>query len=685
MAVNNTRIKITFIEELVASDFISFDLSSSAFIDVLIKVMSETWQPSRLTKNTVPVAAIPSINTDAFNYSKSFNLDYNSVDQFDIQYSLNSVEIQVNNVFFYLDNLVTNVPDKIIVEFGLPVAFNEFKVDSSSIGQAVDNCNNVKYSMTANVNIKKYILDGTEYIVDNALLEIDYPRGEEFRITLIDEHDQEIYFPTQTTVSLFPKPSILDYWLYDKLLEQNITANVSPSLNGGTVQINVVDIDGLVLEYSLDNTTYTTSNIFTGQANGDYIAYVKDQFNCIKQKSFSVTSLGTRPQHVSISEANSINFVEVETIDDVTIFKNDVNSFNVDGLEEFKYSDNTIFNKKDTPVIQIKCNYSTIAAKLRYEDESEYNLVIAKRSNNLSKYEKLDCVYYKHKSGKLGIYFNSGDVYDQLDVVTGQYELNGNLPLFAKIGNYVDVGPFGVLKVYSVLLDSDINKKIILFDQVYDGITTISTAASLYDLLNFEIYEIELDLNVLASGLYDIVITASDPNYDEVVFVSENMDIQEYHEYSVPIIYNNNVRNNRDIFYKYNIKNFIRVFYSDIDGYFKEESELNIGDNSASSVKSMMNGGDRWLFEELNKKRMQTLAIALSCEHIFISGIGYLKDESLTIDKIKNTNTYSIQASMIKSGVSYSTKDSGYSGSDELNEELYVPKLLVDGINLIKL
>ena len=112
-----------------------------------------------------------------------------------------------------------------------------------------------------------------------------------------------------------------------------------------------------------------------------------------------------------------------------------------------------------------------------------------------------------------------------------------------------------------------------------------------------------------------------------------------------------------------------------VEDSIKESNSININDDNVRSISSMLNNGDKFLFEDLDKKKMITLSIALSCEYVFISGIGYVKDGDLGLEKIQNTNVYEIKANMLKTGEAYSNNDSGYSGTDELNQTIYVPAL----------
>ena len=62
---------------------------------------------------------------------------------------------------------------------------------------------------------------------------------------------------------------------------------------------------------------------------------------------------------------------------------------------------------------------------------------------------------------------------------------------------------------------------------------------------------------------------------------------------------------------------------------------------------------------------MRTLVIALSCENVFINGIGYLKNGNLGVEPIENTNLHEVVAEMIKTNINYNTNTRGQEGVDD--------------------
>jgi hypothetical protein len=694
----NSVITITFNTVFVIDDDLSFDLAS-AIDSSLIRKFKETWKLVRNNNYLIPSLEISlsrysSNNSgymlDSYKWAKYFSIDFNLLSEFTVVVSNNVVQITSNSPNYIFANF-SNTSDATAVISNI-AQLSAFNVTNEAVTQATVNCDNINIGLTSDINIAKYILDNNEVVLNNTQLDLVYPRGVDFKIQLFDDEDRIIYYPGQTTynplLTVFELNRISNEVIkYDLLLAQNITPNVNVSILGATVQIVVLNVENLVLEYSLDAVTYQASNLFPGQANGDYTVYVKDQFNCLKQKDFTVDGIGTRESFAMISKANPLNFIQLEDIEGVNIFKNDSNSFGYDGFENIKYCDNTIFDNKDSTSMQIKSNFANITAKFRFESDlvaDEIVIDFVKKSDNLSKYENLDCVYYKHKSGKLAIYFNSGNTYNSLGAIIGTYELNGNLPNFAKIGNVINLDGIGAFAIYNVIKDSDINKKVILLDELYNGALTVSKIECLYDLLNFDVFEAEVSFALFEVGLWDAAVELSNDENDKVTFQSENIDIQEEHKNSINIISYNSLKNNRDVFYKYGIRFFSKFYYSHVEGYTKEESEININDNSAGSIKSILNFGDQFLFEGLTKKQMEQLSIVLSSEFVFINGVGYLKDGDLDIENEEGTNVYSIKAKMLKTNENYTTQESGYSGTDELVEEIYIPTLSTDGVNFIK-
>lgn len=71
------------------------------------------------------------------------------------------------------------------------------------------------------------------------------------------------------------------------ILITNIDTTDDTGASDGTAIINSFS-SATTIEYSIDGSTYTTNNTFTGLAEGDYTAYVRDELGCEAQKDFTI-------------------------------------------------------------------------------------------------------------------------------------------------------------------------------------------------------------------------------------------------------------------------------------------------------------------------------------------------------------------------------------------------------------
>jgi hypothetical protein len=175
----------------------------------------------------------------------------------------------------------------------------------------------------------------------------------------------------------------------------------------------------------------------------------------------------------------------------------------------------------------------------------------------------------------------------------------------------------------------------------------------------------------------------SNSDKDKVTLLSENIDISDYQPNTLAIKYYNT--NNRDIFYKYGIENFIRIPYVSIKAGIQDDSEVLIGDLSSSLTTSTVHEIDEFTFTDLTDEIMRKLAIALSCDNVFINDVGYVKSSDLTIETIENTNLHELKAIMIKTNINYNNNRQGQTGKDIFGIDVNIPPFLTDGVGFIKI
>jgi len=690
----NSKLTVNFTGEMLENDFISFEVFNNLTNNVILLVV-ETWKVSRRASFEIPTLKIADSNNVAQNFILYFDIDYNGSNLFTINY-LNETQVEIianSNKYtfqelFYLGNInasIINTTDNVTA----------FEVLSYSINPIIPTnpCEDFIIRIESDGAIESYILDGVLInITPTETLDITYPRGVDFKIRLFDSVGKEINYPSQTNVDINNTGPFNKSYFLPKFLVSDLNIQVNSFINGSTVILNVNESSSLtgeliplIKEYSLDNISWFSSNIFSGQLDNDYTAYVRDNYGCKISKTFIVDSVSTRKPIFSISKANAFNFIKIEQANGIDIFENEDNTFINFNENLVPYCIPQIFNNKDEPFLQIKSNHNLPQLFIRKYDGTENELVFEKMSNNIDRFLRLDCFAYQYSNGNLALYFTQGNQYDELGNIIGQYDLNGNLPDFAIKGNYINVDGLGTFQINSNIIDNENNVKIILTDFSYNGPIIPTKVSSIYNLIDYDIYQHKFDLSDLNEGLYDLLIKTKPIGEDEFIYyLSESFNIATKHDYSLHIKYYNKNTNNRSIFYKFNIKNTVRLFYTQKEGYFLQEQDINVNDDSVKSIRSFLNRGHKFVFDDLTERQMETIVIALSSEFVFINGRNYVKDGEVEVEIIDNTNLYSITAKMLLSSQSFDIEDTGYSGQDELDENIFIPNIITDGTNFIK-
>jgi len=672
-----SKIVLTFSGDPVNNETISFyrylldtPTTKSQVLETFLDVgrVSSFTVPKVIT--TDPPYSIPG-SYSAQLYQTYFRIDHNGYNLYTVTYTAaNVVTIEFNNDLWAIDTVV--LPSTVTaVVTNLTVQTFQL-VGSATFSQATKECRTVNVSietteLTTKVWVNNYY-SGFPNTTNPAVFPVT--RGIDNVIKLENATGDVITY--------------IDNIYFDYLTTENITVDVIQYLTGATLNISVIDIIGLTLEYSLDNINWQTSNVFTGQEEGTKFLYVRDQFGCVKSKEYIINALGTRDPFLRISKANSINFSKVEVVDGCSIFANDENSLACATLQKYKHITDTLFQTCDTTTIQLKSNYDTVSAVLRNSNNVDTSLTITKKSANLSRFKRLDGAwYYKYREGKLGIYFENGTSYTDEGAVIETYTLNGNLPEFAIIGQQISIDTLGIYEIVDVLYDEVKNKRVMIVNYVYASIEPVATIVeSVYDVLPYEIYEFVIDWSLFSIGKYTVVITNTDEINGTVTDSSERISLLTEHLNTLAISYSNN--NNKDIFYKYGIMHFIRIPYVKFMAVQQDENEINITDDSSVVVESTVHEKNEILFDVLTDQLMRKLVVALSSENLFVNGTGYVKDGGVSSENIDSTNLYEVTATLLKTNVSYNNYKPGESGIEAGTSTLEIPQIITDGANFIK-
>jgi len=660
----NSKLTITFNREALDGEFIfvrrrpvnnpaNVTIDSELFLDTM---RNSTGKIATVLASGASGYVLGSNTCYVFNYY--FNIDYNGYGLYllpnpDLNMNNNNMTIELLNPDWEFDSFeATNGFATAVIENAPAPTFYMIGDPVYSMATVGTQCDMIKASITTSELATKLSLNGVVVNANNTNNPaiIEFPRGIGYYFTLEDALGQQIIYP-----ELYGMPYPRGY--FDFLSVANITVAVTKSMIGATVTINVKDTAGLILEYSLGDGNWQSSNIFTGQAVGDYVGWVRDQFECYKSVEYSVTEFGTRSPYLFISEANSLSFKERLDIDNCGVYKNDTNTLSYESDADIVTCDEILFQTCDITTIQLHSNYTTIIPTLRKLDGTEVTLPLTKKTTNLNRFSRMDAWVYSYNSEYSGIYFIDGWIYDQYGAQVEEYALLGNLPDLAIIGQYITIIGIGTFLIEDSIYDETVGKKAIIIKYNHTGIATPVIIESTYDLLPFEVYEFAINWSIYGEGLYDVVIENTDAQNGSVFLMSENIDISEKQEGTVAIKYFN--ANNRDIFYKFGIQNFIRIPLVYKKAIPKDDIEINITDDGTDVIKSAVHEADEFSFDGVSETLMRKIVIALSSENVFINNIGYAKDGGVSVANESTTNSYFVTATMIKKGVNYTGNRNG--------------------------
>lgn len=599
------------------------------------------------------------------NYANAFNLDYNISSLFtvvsfpgEINSGLGTVIITAKYSNAVFDNVDYNNDAEITIEneFALP----EFSITGITFSAASTNkCQNVKVNVTTNHLATKII---SPVSVDPNIanpFSFDVLRSQLVNIIARDINGLQV---SQTITT----PSYLNANNF------NIVANNSP--NGATAVINNTGLSGLTLQYSLDNATWQSSNVFPGLEAGDFTAYIKDQFGCSTSLGFNVSEFNISDSYFLYPKSNSIRLAERVVWDYINVFKTDENTLSCESDVELPYKEVQEWQSSDVITNQFRSNYASNVVTAEKLDGTITNILITKKTQNIGIKDKRDAIQYNLGSGKTGIYFNAGNTYDfDTGVINGSYLLNGGRPEWALIGNYIQIGVswFQIEQIlYSEVKASDI----LVISNVYTGTEATVIVGSIYNRENFEVYEYTVNMASFLNSDFRTKLVASDTHFATKTFLSEQINVQLKRSDLLEIKYKNS--RNTDINYSTGIEHLIRVPFNKLSGKYEDENETYKTDTTAILLGSELFEIDEILLEPNTKEIWRKINIALSHDTIEVNSVGYVKSAGFTTEgPLGETNLYVLTASMIKIGNVYNG-NSGDSFGYTDEENIEIPNLL---------
>jgi len=641
----------------------------------------ETFRESRLGSNQVELPIFEpddGFHPDRYfgfistNYKNAFNLDHNAGGLFTVTSVSGPVNSGIGTVV-----ITANYPNANFVINGSTAGATiitdnqevvpDFNISSVSFSKATtDQSQKVKVNATtselATKIISPFALNGN---ADNPF-SFDWLRGQTINLTVENEAG------IQSTQSIV-LPALLN--------ELNFSSQISNSPNGATVVIENTSSNGLVLQYSLDNVTFQSSNIFPGLETGNYTFYVIDQFGGAISKTFEITENGIYTPYFYISKSNSIRLANRINWGDAANYKNDENTLGSEVDVQLAYSGCQNFKSANVITTQFKSNYANNLATILKSDLSEINVPVVKKTNNIGIRDKRDAVMYNLGNGKTGVYFLSGNIYDYVtNVVLDSFALNGLVPEWAIIGNYIQLGTAWFL-IEEVIFDEAKEADVIVFSYNYTGIDSAVVVGSIYNDFNYEVYEFTIDMVNYLNQTIQVKIENTDTNFESITHLSEKIDIAVNFDKNVEIYYWND--DNTDIFYATGIRHLINVELTKQEGVSEEESDTHKTDTTAILLSAQLYELKKFIFEPVSEEIWRKMMIALSHKNVFINGVQYVKNGNFESEgPLDKSNLYVLKATMLKTGIVYNADSA--SGDDFNTGSIEIPGLIQTEIGFLR-
>lgn len=489
-----------------------------------------------------------------------------------------------------------------------------------SVVAAANPCANYKVQITTNVVGKKILVStdiyggAYEYLTSNGgIQEVEFVRPPQARTGRVQLFENESdTFPIVDV--LFNAPPVLSI----------TSVEVEGSPFGAIATINATQ--GLNKQYSLDNITYQGSNTSTTLPAGNYTAYVKDDFGCVKTRAFTVTEEQTKgltaPPMIRVPVNNSIHFVKRGGNSLMNYLSTEMPGYIQ--IRQFKQ----FYLQNDLVRTQFKSSYPVNKAFLIDENKNETELTVIQKSddniNRVNIYEG----NYMDKNGRVAVYFTSGNIYNKDGSVKPEgHNLNGLLPDWYEEGMYIMIEGIGVTRIDQILADEDgITYAITQTDA--QGSAVGMEITSIHMAHPYEMYE--FDTNFDTEGTFQIRI-----DYGAGFFLSELIQVHAALPETYLLVQWWSETNN-DIVYNTGIKHFRRLEW---EKYFslkpKGEKETYDTDTDVELINTKTFAVYNLVFEALPMEVARGLQTAFDhADTILINGAKFISEPLVELKEL---------------------------------------------------
>lgn len=633
MEENILEINIELLQNTSLDDSFVIKLIDNNGKDFEVK---QTFVNKRIASNQVQIGS--TLKETVSNLNRSLILDYQH--EFIVESHENGARINARvDRWQFIDTVLTpNLPILITPEVLPYIPFEITNVEF--VGSANNSCENVKVQVTTSLPMTSYCIN--EMCVNHTASFV------EFEVTRSSLTSFKARRGLNVVTQQILAPTLLSSFF------NQITIDLINSSNGTTATINVPAASSLDLEYSLNGVNWQESNVFSGLDLGNYTAFIKDNLGCLKQKEFTVLTNNFGDPVVFISKENSIRFIH-----QVINYRNDENRPFCRSTATLNYGYIQEFLPQDIITTQFKSNYENIQVKIHNITDNTINILpVLKQSNFIGLKAKYSGVKrYRISTTQFGIYFETGNILDyQTNSIIDTFNLNGSLPIWAKIGNVIKIGSASYI-IQSIGFDENRNAEVLIFNGIAPIIADVVTVECVYNLQDYEVYEFDVNMSNYINKDFKVYIHNTDPNFDDFTYESEVISVSEDLKNYLEIRYHNST--NTNVLYSTGIKHLLRLPYNTIKANDSDTNESYNSDTNTHLLDSKVFEITDFEFMPFPLELYRKLKIALSMDIIYVDGVGYTKNSEFNKENLGETNLYKLTASMIKNGFVYNSNIEG--------------------------
>lgn len=670
-----SRITLQFTRRVEIGEVINFaykdlDINSGA----LSFTLNETCAMFRTGPGLFEYDQESGVPTDPGNsiisWRNAWLLDHNSNNNFTVTLlSGNQVRIEAKktNIEFLNQSSNAGVTFTIENEAAVPTFFIDQVLNQEA---STNKCDQVKVRVECTDIIQDLLSPVQQLGVNATFVEFDWPRDQAVSIQVTDGNNTRIQAHTTPKFLLTPTVSVVK-----TTTGGNATVSQQPNILGNT--------------YSIDNITYQNSNVFPGLLEGNFTAYVKDVYGCVRTAPFTIDAftpeVAKKRPIAYLSNTNSIRYKKDESWDNVTIFKNDYNTLSFEEQARLVIRFVHQYLNSDVVSTQLKTSYETVEANaIDCSTGQKTALTVIRKTDNLNKKDRRDALGYSFADGRFGFYFTAGNIYDPelpTNVVTGTYDLYGGLPQWGKVGVFISVEQTGFAKITGIEFVEDVNAYVLIVDGDFSANPNPQTVEATYNVFDWDAFEFDVDLAAIPYDAFHVEVLLSDATdgFDSVRFLSEEIQgFDDLSEFITLVSYNTE---NNDIAYSTGIKHLIRLDY-DLFG-LADESELDTekGDQQVYNLKGYSYPKKVLSLSHLTTGIARKVRQMLTLDTVIINGVNYVVEEVGEPIRIGITNQYKMDVTLfeIEDKLAADQVDTGI--SIEIED---VPGLIADNDDFIK-